>query len=104
MSVDNSDNIWALHINFFVVVTQFGCHLFFVKAVVKELLKARIMLQGIFLSKLLQDSSELVAWKSMLSFPRSRSAAKKAELQVLKFQIKLLSISLGNVGAWKSCF
>ena len=58
------------------------------------------MSQGVFLSELRQDSSALVVWKSMLYFPRNRSSAKKAEFKVLKLQVKLLSISVGNM--WES--
>lgn len=36
----------------------------------------------------------------MLYFPRNRSSAKKAEFKVLKLQVKLLSISVGNT--WES--
>lgn len=101
--MNNSDNTWALEVSLFAMVAHFGCHLFLVREVVKELPKARIMSQGVFLSKLRQDSSALVAWKSMLYFLRNKYSAKNAELQVLRLQIKLLSISVGNVGEWKSC-
>lgn len=100
MFVNDSDNIWTLQVSLFAMVAHFLYHLFFVKEVVEQLPKARIMSQGVFLSKLRQDSSSLVAWKSMLYFPRNRSSAKKAEFKVLKLQVKLLSNSVGNT--WES--
>jgi len=52
MFVNNCDNLWALKANLFATVTHSGCHLFFVKRVVKELPIARVMSPGVILPKL----------------------------------------------------